>query len=139
MVAECACVVCSGALFPFLFPLVYGRFCQFGFASNHDKDPTPLLSRVYPVWVHFQYGSLRKVGSPGPVFCTFYKPASLPWECLERRFLACFSEIRGSNPHSTAAPRGRFRPHSGPPTPWFSCGAARDSASSRGICVLPAV
>ena len=33
----------------------------------------------------------------------FYSPASLPWECLERRFLACFSEIRGSNPHTTVA------------------------------------
>ena len=137
MVAECACVVCSGALFPFLFPLVYGRFCQFGFASNHDKDPTPLLSRVYPVWVHFQYGSLRKVGSPGPVFCTFYKPASLPWECLERRFLACFSEIRGSNPHTTVARVCAFGRILVLLPPWFSWvfvgfreDSARDSASS---------
>jgi hypothetical protein len=40
-------------------PLVYGRLCQFGFASNHDKDPTPLLCRVYPKGFHFQYGLLR--------------------------------------------------------------------------------
>ena len=53
--------------------------------------------------VRFQYGSLRKVGSPGPLFCQINKRvASLCWR-LESQFFARFLEIRGSSTHGIEA------------------------------------
>ena len=53
--------------------------------------------------VCFQYGSLRKVGSTGPLFWDIYNRSVPSWDRLKSRFLARFVEIRGSSPHATEA------------------------------------